>query len=164
MTSQKLVEDNMNLVYWLISKEYSTYIKDEDLIQCGMLGLCIAAEKYDESKGKFSTFAVQGIRNEIRSEFRRRNRHQGVWSLDYEVNGQNGEKTTFGDYVVGDEDVLYIDYCDEQLSPLQRNIVTLLKQGKSTKEIAETLGTTVQNVQWTKRKIRILRRLDSRKG
>jgi RNA polymerase sigma factor (sigma-70 family) len=157
MTKQQLIEDNMNLVYALVSREYPTYIHDEDIIQTGMLGLCQAAEKWDESRAKFSDFAWYCIRHEICKEFRRRAKHQGVLSLDYETTNADGERTTFGDFIVGDEDVCYIDDCSNKLTPLQQRIVDALKAGLTPKEVATTLNTTLQSVYSTQRKIRLLR-------
>ena len=70
MTKQQLIEDNLNLVYALISREYPTYLHDEDIIQTGMLGLCKAADKWDEKRGTFSNFAWCCIRHEIIKEFK----------------------------------------------------------------------------------------------
>lgn len=147
----------MNLVYALISREYPTYLQDEDIIQTGMLGLCMAADKWEESKGKFSSFAYSCIRNAILNEFRRRNKHVGVLSLDYEATGSGGERVPFSDFVVGDEDVTYIDDCYQKLTPLQAKIMDALKKGMTPKEVAKAVGTTTQNVHFTRRKVRILR-------
>lgn len=152
----------MNLVYFLISKEYPTYIRDEDIIQCGMVGLCQAAEKWDENKSKFSTFASYCIRHEIIKEFKRRSKHQGVLSLDYET-VTDGVRGCLGDTIVGDEDVCYIDDCEQQLTPVQRNIAALLKKGMHPKDVAETLGVPITSVSFTRRKIRILRSQADRK-
>ena len=163
LTKQKLIEDNMNLVYALISREYPTYLHDEDIVQCGMLGLCRAADKWDENKGKFSAFAWHCIRNEIIRELNKRAKHKGVLSLDYET-VTDGVRGSLGDTIVGEEDVVYIDDCENQLTPLQRKIVALLKKGMSGKDIAKQLGCTSQMVSWTRRKIRILRSHADRKG
>ena len=156
MMKQQLIEDNMNLVYSLISREYPAYLYDEDIIQTGMLGLCKAAEQWDETKSKFSNFAWYCIRYEIIKEFKRRAKHSGVLSLDYETT-TDGVRGSLGDTIVGDEDVLYIEDCANQLTPLQRSILDLLKKGFTAKEVAQTLGTTTQKVYFTQRKIRILR-------
>lgn len=156
MTKQQLIEDNMNLVYSFISRNYRTYLHDEDIVQTGMLGLCQAADKWDETKLPFASFAWGCIQNAIYKEFRRRAKHQGVLSLDYET-VTDGIPGTLGDIIVGEEDVCYIDCCEDKLTPLQRRILELLKKGFTPKEIAETLGTTRQNVSHTQRKIRILR-------
>lgn len=159
VTKQQLIENNMNLVYSLISKEYHSYLCDEDIIQAGMLGLCKAADKWDESKGNFSTYAWYSIRNTILKEFEARAKHRGVLSLDYEVNGEDGDRVPFGSFLVGQEDVGYVDTdVDlEQLSPTQRKVFALYRNGVPTKEIASTLGVNQQCVWQTMRKIRMLR-------
>lgn len=164
MTKQQLIEDNMNLVYSLVSKEYPTYIHDEDIIQCGMLGLCKAAESWEEHKSKFSTFAWKCIRNEINREFRRRVKHQGVLSLDYEVNDEDGGRSTFGDCVVGDDDVGYVDIELKSITARERQVFDLYKIRQSHTEVADELGVSRQYVWKTMRKIRALMELTDRKG
>ena len=68
----------MNLVYYLIRTYYPNFIKDGEIIQSGMLGLCRAVEKFDESKGKFSTYASRCILGEIKRELQNRSR----WSVE----------------------------------------------------------------------------------
>lgn len=156
MTKQQLIEDNMKLVYHIVSKEYPTYLHDEDIIQCGMLGLCEAADKWDKNRGEFLQFAWSCIRHAIIKEFKRRAKHQGVLSLDYETE-VDGMRSSLGETIVGDEDVMYIDACENNLTSLQKQILELLKRGMRPKDIAEKLGCSRQNVCWTQRKIRILR-------
>lgn len=159
MTNQQLVEDNMNLVYGLVSKEFPTYIHDEDIIQTGMLGLCQAAETWDESRGKFSTFAYTCIRNLICNEFRNRNKHQGVWSLDYTITNDNGEVCTLGDCVVGDEDVNYVDveFDRSRLRQKELDICQMLMDGVEPLEISKQLGVSQQYINATRRKMRKLK-------
>ena len=159
MTKQQLIEDNMGLVYHLVSKEYPTYLQDEDIIQWGMLGLCKAAEKWDESKSKFSTFAIICIRSEIQMEFRRRLKHKGIFSLDYEYDGEDGVITTLGDCVIGEEDVPYFDIGIDltRLKEKERKIAELLLTGKSQRDISKQLGVSTATVCRTVRKIRIMR-------
>ena len=155
----------MKLVYWLIAREFPTYTQDEDLIQVGMVGLCIAAEKWDESKSKFSVFAYSCIRNAILNEFRNRNKHNGVLSLDYEVTNDNGERTPIIELVMGDEDVAYVDVSVDltRLTEQEQKIYELLVVGVEPEEIVRQLNTTHRNVAWTKRKIRLLRQHAERK-
>ena len=159
LKKQQLIEDNMGLVYHLVSKEYPTYLQDEDIIQCGMLGLCKAAEKWDESKSKFSTFALICIRSEIQMEFRKRAKHQGIFSLDYELENEEGGTSTFGDTIVGDEDVSYVDIGIDltRLKEKERKIAELLLSGTSQLDVAKQLGVSTATVCRTVRKIRILR-------
>ena len=153
----------MNLVYSLVSKEYPTYLNDEDIIQCGMLGLCKAAEKWNESKSQFSTFAWCCIRNEIVQEFRRRAKHQGILSLDYETSDEDGGRSTFGDCIVGEEDVIYIDVDVDSITDRERLVFDLYKTGMRQVDIAAKLGVTKQYVWKVMRKVRTLKDLTERK-
>lgn len=159
MKKQQLIEDNMNLVYALVSREYPTYLHDEDVIQCGMLGLCMAAEKWDESKSKFSTFAVICIRTQIQKEFIRRAKHQGVLSLDYELDDGEGGTCAFGEIIAGEEDVNYFDIGInlDSLSARERKVAESLMSGMNQVEIAEQLGVTKQAVWKIIRKLRTMR-------
>ena len=154
MTKQQLIEDNMNLVYSVIHKEYPTYLSDEDIVQCGMLGLVKAADKWDESKAKFSTFAYTCISNEIKREFRRRMKYQGTLSLDYELNGEDG-RSTLGELIVGDEDVVCCEVNTDSLTDRELQILELLQKGLSQSDIARRIGVTRQAVWAAMRKIRI---------
>jgi len=159
VTKQQLIEDNVGLVYHIVNREYPTYIGDEDLIQCGMLGLCKAAEKWDESKSKFSTFAIICIRSEIQMEFRKRARHQGILSLDYEVDDGEGGTSTFGDTIIGDEDVSYFDIGIDltRLNEKERKTTELLLSGMSQFDVAKQVGVSTASVCRTVRKIRAMR-------
>ena len=165
MTKQQLIEDNMKLVYWVVSREFPTLTQDEDIIQTGMVGLCMAAERYDETIGTFAGFAYSCIRNTISKELRNRKKHYGVISLDYEIVADNGERTPMVELIMGDEDVAYVDVSVDlsRLTEQQQKIYQLLVAGVEPIEIAQRLNTTVQNVSWTKRKIRLLRKHAERK-
>lgn len=79
---EDLVVQNIPFVYYLINKYYSRYREDEDIIQCGMVGLVKACQKYDPNKGKLSTYADKFIRHEINAELRNRHKHDCVVSLE----------------------------------------------------------------------------------
>ena len=143
MTSerQKLVEDNLPLVYFIISKEYPTFIGDEDLAQSASLGLCQAANNWDETKGLFSTYAGKCIRNEINKEFIRRKPHSKNISLQTTLT----EKLTLDEVLVGEEDVVIMDelfydtLIDEEIKAFELYYV-----GYSADEIAEEMGCKIQ--------------------
>ena len=158
MNKQQLIEENMNLVYFLINKYYPTFIKDEDLIQTGMIGLCRAAETWDESKSEFSTFASKCVLNEICNEFGRRCRHKETLSLDYKVKLDNGDEADFGEIIAGSEDVDFVDYerFYRELKPWEKQIVEYKQLGLTNKEIGKKVGCSANNVS---RKIRELRYL-----
>lgn len=153
MNKDDLITENMKLVYYIVSKDYPTFIRDEDIIQSGMLGLCKAAQSWDESKAKFSTYAGKCIRNEINQEFIRRKPHSKNISLEIKI----GEEGTLADVLVGEDDVGYVDYDEfySQLEPLEAKVFDLDTLGYDTDEIANQLGITVTKVQKTLRIIRL---------
>ena len=149
MNKNELIEQNMSLVYHLVRKYYPRLIGDEDIIQCGMLGLVEATKDFDPEKGAFSTYASSKILGNIKSEIRSRMKHNGVLSLDYEISDDEGGVTTLADICVGEMDVDYVgfDIFYEQLTPIQQKIITLRRIGLSCSEIAERVDCTRQNVQ-----------------
>lgn len=161
---KQLIENNLNLVYHIVHKYYPTYTRDEDIIQCGMVGLCKAADEWDESKSQFSTFAGICILNEIRNEFRKRIKHQEVLSLDYEVDDEDGGRTSFGNLIVGDENIDYIDFSPKSdlLTEREKTVYKLICDGLNCTEIGKKLGISEQAVNKVKR--RIIKRIRSKNG
>lgn len=149
MNNEELVTSNINLVHYIINRYYPTYMKDEDIFQCGCLGLCKAAETWDENKSTFSTYASKCIINSINQEFRYRKKHKPVvLSLEQEIVGKDGETTTLGDLICGEEDVDYMGFDSffEQLPPLHQEVSLLKQQGVSVREIAQKTGLSEQSV------------------
>ena len=148
VNQHKLIEDNIRLVYHVVHRKFPRYATDEDLIQVGMIGLCNAAEAWDESKGTFANFATACIYYAICEEFKRRNKQKATYSLDYQYSNGEDESVTLGDTLVGDLDV---DWCDLEgmyasLTEKERIIVDLKRKGLSNNEIVKKLGITKQNV------------------
>lgn len=142
---RKLAEDNMNLVYYTIGKIYPTFIHDEDIRQIGLLGLCKAAMKWTETKGAFSTFACQCIRNEIRLEFRNRQKQVDTISLDTKIdNVINGETFTLEDVLDGGDESditrTVVESFLKTLTPEERVIYNLKARGYTYKEISGISG------------------------
>ena len=148
----ELITENMNLVYGIVSQEYPTYIHDDDIIQSGMLGLCKAAQYWDETKSKFSTYAWRCIRNEINNEFIARKPHSNNISLETRV----GEDLTLGEVLMGDDNVPYLDQDTflQQLTDEERNVFSLYSVGVPTEEIAVSCGMSLQK---TRKIIRLVK-------
>lgn len=146
----------MKLVYYVINHNYPTFINDEDLIQTGMCGLCKAAESWDSSKSKFSTYATHCIINEIKNEFRQRQRQPKTISLNTtpidEVDNE------LGDLLIGDEDVEVIDEESvlANLSLKEKEVFEMLKSGLDPDEIAKHFGFNRQRMNNIMRKIRLV--------
>lgn len=135
---EQLILDNQNLVYHIVRKEYPTFIYDEDIVQCGMVGLCKAADAFDESKAKFSTYAGRCIRNEIYKEFLKRKEYSQHWSLDY---SKTGDDKTFGEILCGEKGVDFesYDFLD-CLTEEEKQVLRLHRYGYTKGEIADVLG------------------------
>lgn len=157
MKKDDLIIENMKLVYYLISKYYPTFIGDEDLQQVGMLGLCKAANTWNEEKSKFSTYASKCILNEINFEFKRRKKHNGVLLLDKELGVEDGAMKTFGDLIVGEDDVGFVDYKGflATLFDRQKDVLELSERGFDTEDIADMLDVSTQSVNASKRQIKL---------
>lgn len=78
---KNFIEENLGLVYLIIREYYPAFISDEDIVQCGMVGLCKAANKW-EKRGKFSSFARKIILDEIRTELKLRGKISSEISLE----------------------------------------------------------------------------------
>lgn len=157
MNKKELIEENMNLVYFLIHKYYPTFAADEDIIQVGMMGLCQAANTWDESLSTFSTYASKCILNAICKEFRARKKHHGTLSLDYEVNGEDGS-VPFGDLIEGEQDIDFVDVepVMDKLTPREREVFALLNAGLSPSDITCNFGWSRQRTEKIMRKIRLV--------
>lgn len=79
---EQLITINIPFVHHIIRNDYPSYANDEDIISCGMVGLCTAANKFDPTKGSFSTYARKFIHGEICKELDRRRKDRAVVSLD----------------------------------------------------------------------------------
>jgi RNA polymerase sigma factor (sigma-70 family) len=141
----KLVEDHLGLVYYIVHRYYPRFIGDEDLISEGFVALCQAAQVHNENKGKFSTYACTAILNRIRKYFRSEMKHKETSSLDFEIKDSDGHSATMHE-LIADEDSykpfdmverdLFVDSLDER----EQAVVALVNEGCSQSEIAEKLN------------------------
>lgn len=141
-TRDDLILENMKLVNFVLHKYFPRLAFDEDMIQVGMVGLCKAAESYDESKGSFTTLAVTCIRNAILLELRDQSKNPPTLSMSTVIHENADGEVELEDSLVGDTDV---DYYDVQgmmsiLTPRERKIVELLADGRTQDEIGKQLG------------------------
>jgi RNA polymerase sigma factor (sigma-70 family) len=139
----KLIVDNMRLVYYLIQRYYPGNLANEDVKQEGMLGLIKAANNWDESKSKFSSYASLCILGQIRWYFKREKKHSHVVSLNNVSKTTDGEEVEYGDTLVGKSDVdltmAYFDEFYESLDEIDKEILEL-SVDHNQKEIGEVVG------------------------
>ena len=151
-----LIKQNTKLVYYIISHEYPTYLHDDDLVQAGMLGLCEAANRFDETKSAFGTFAGNWIRGEIKKEFVRRKKNSGVWSTDRMMGGDDDDGTTLEELLGREDDTTYLNIEDfrDTLHTHEQMVFDLRNEGLNTEEIATKTGRNIQTIQRITRNIR----------
>ena len=82
---EQLFYNNLELAYFTLWKHYPTFAQDEDLKQEAVLGLWKACLTYDESKSKFSTYAVSCMLNKMKVWLRDRSKHPDTVSLSSPV-------------------------------------------------------------------------------
>ncbi len=89
LARKKLIELNMQLVYDIVHKRYSSKVSEyelDDLFQVGAIGLINAVDKFDLNySNAFSTFAYRCIDNEIKMYLRIKNKNQLPVSLDVNI-------------------------------------------------------------------------------
>ena len=157
MGGNKLVEDNINLVYFLINKYYPSFRGNEDVQQEGMMGLCKAAKTFDDSKGaQFSTYATMCILNQIRIFFRQDMKHNCVLSADTLIKDDFEDGKTFIDTFIGDEDVSLDKIQFEQfyntLNDTEKELIQLLSKYNQG-EIGKLYGLKHNTISYRKRRL-----------
>lgn len=97
-----LAAKNIKTVYYVVNKFTAYSVTQDDLISAGMLGYAKALKKFNPHRGvKFSTFAINCIKNEIRFCLRKENRHYknhiSINTIKYE--DKNGGQVVLEDVI-----------------------------------------------------------------
>jgi len=172
MTRDEMITENIGLVKWVILKYFKAALmryEFDDLLGAGCIGLIKAVDSYDDRLGKFSTYAVRGIRMEI-SLYRRYNdfdvhvpanvkekmsaeeygKYQTL-SLDAKTgcgNDRFEELMPCADDVEGEAIVnIARDAAMRSLTKREREIATMRLDCRSDYELAQQLGCSHQRVQ-----------------
>ena len=80
----RIIEENIPLVIHIISNVLGKYVctYNSNEYSIGLIALDEAIEKYDSSKGSFSTFASMIIRNRVIDEMRKEEKNKNLISID----------------------------------------------------------------------------------
>ena len=144
MTPEELYFKNESLVYYVLNKKFPMNRFDDDFQQIARLGLWKACLRYDEAKGKFSTYAVTAIENEIKRELSKMSRKPIVISLDTSIRdtSDDADILTISEVCISEQDVEFIDttWVDKELTDRQKRILSLLYDGMTQTEIAKEIG------------------------
>ena len=158
MTPEELYFKNEALVYHVLHKKFPMSRFDDDFQQIARLGLWKACLRYDETKGKFSTYAVPAIENEIKMELRKTSRKPIEISLDDFVKdtSDDADRLTISGICMGEQDVEFIDttWVDKELTNRQKRILNLLYDGMVQADIAREIGISQTTVSKEVAKIR----------
>ena len=140
MTPEELYFENEALVYHVLHKKFPMSRFDDDFQQIARLGLWKACLRYDETKGKFSTYAVPAIENEIKMELRKMSRKPIETSLDTLI--RDTDELTISGICMGEQDVGFVDtiWVDKELTERQKRILSLLYDGMVQADIAREIG------------------------
>jgi len=161
--SDDLVLGNLRLVVHLAKKYQGMGLSLEDLVHEGTIGLCIARDKFDSSKGKFSTYAAQWIKATIRQALNNKSRTIRVPAhrthLTEEAPKVSQLNTAYqGSYIPRVEKKFEESHIDHKiqyllgkLKPKQQEIIKMkfgigYDEEMKTSEIAKKLGLTAQAV------------------
>ena len=144
MTPEESYFKNEPLVYYVLNKKFPMNRLDDDFQQIARLGLWKACLRYDETKSKFSTYAVPAIENEIKMELRKMSRKPIEISLDALIRDtpDDADRLTILGTCMGEQDVGFVDtiWVDKELTDRQKRILNLLYDGMVQADIAREVG------------------------
>ena len=141
--TEELIAQNERLIKFVAYRSFPGHAKDEDLLQCGRIGLWNAARKWDGERD-FAPFACACIRNAMRNYLR------GKLSLPDTEDIQEWEEGAEQEEIALQSGLLSLFKGDTQ----EGKVALLLSQGWKKQEIAEKLGVHPQTVSRICAKIR----------
>ena len=166
---RKLVIDNHNLIYSFL---YTYGYDIEDFYDLAAIGLCKAAEKWDESRGLFSKFAYICMKSEIGHHFTMQNYHKRIPKdkilyyhakiphSSHRIEDKDNEFICLLDGYDSFEDEILFDICVETIKKHMNNrekmVFELVLEGYNDSEIGKFIGFSRTTVANTKKKLREL--------
>lgn len=139
---EALIQSHMGLVKWVASRCFSAYQEDQDLLQCGLIGLWEAAETW-AGKGKFPAYARVCIKHNMLDYIRsKRREHPTV-----ELTEQDGEEdTSLEDMGLGEPEMAEKIKAAWPPNSRERLILLALHTGVSKQAIAAAQGLNTYQV------------------
>ena len=175
--AETFIKNNEKFVYWMIKKYYPSHSYDEDLIQCGRIGLWKTYLNYDENCGTpIPTFMYTVVLNELRMYFRKIYKDAALNNavrLDDIVYSADDKELTYLDVLGYDdlrlnrlENLEYFQSLESfinKLSVQDRAILYQKLKGYNQKDIGDLLGISQSYVS---RRIKIIQRtlIEYKKG
>lgn len=140
-----LFEDNIDFVYFFISRYFPQFRGDEDIYQEAMIGFWRACQTYDETKSKLLTLASTCIRNAILMELRRRKMVARLEAVSIEASIKSAEELSIADMIAdpdgGPEDSgVFVKAFFDQLSERDKKILLFQVLGVTQDKASKELG------------------------
>lgn len=136
---EKMIDDNKKLIYSIANSIYinNKLFSKEDLIQVGFLALCRSGHKYDETRGKVSTFITHCVRNDM-IKFIKSNKLQSdlIYTENSNLSYNNNSKLSCIDHY---------DICCAK-TEVEKDIVQMKINGETNKKIAAKLNISPNKV------------------
>lgn len=136
---EQMIEDNKRLVYSIANSIYidNKLFSKDDLIQVGFLALCKSGHKYDESRGKVSTFITHCVRNDM-IKFIKSNKLQSdlLYTENQNLSYNSNSHLSCLDY----EDMCCVR------TEIEKKIVDMKITGETNKNIATRLNISANKV------------------
>ena len=154
----RTVRENERLIHYILRNKLNRddLVYDEDIVQCGRIGIYKAWKSYDPTKAAWSTYMTRCVTNEIFIEFRRRRNPKNKFYEDCDRlnriidDGKGGEcelqdflafeDSSFDD-VISDHEQRWNEIYNS-LSLRERSIIYWLDMEYTQKEIGEMIGTS----------------------
>jgi RNA polymerase sporulation-specific sigma factor len=137
-------------IVFLVMKNLSIPLTDEDMFQTGIIGLLKAINTFDASKGyQFSTYAFPIVRNELLMAFRKSKRSVvAAFSLDDNADIGNGESVPYAEMIADGKDYeenvvnsMLAQQIFERLESREKHIFTMFfVESRTQSEISKALG------------------------
>ena len=130
-----LIMGNEKLVFRILHERFGIYelSKDIEEYSLGMMGLIKAVDTFDISRNvAFSTYATQVVINQIRMEYRKRNKISSlsnVLSINEPVgNSFDGDVFYLEDYIGEDDDTVECIIHEQNIQTLKKNLQYLKEE------------------------------------
>ena len=156
---QELVSKHHNLIYRCLHKMNIPINNWDDYYGVCAEGLCIAAEKYKNSKNKFSTLAMDIMVKKVIDELRRNHcvkRGNGIECLHLEKENVIYDCNTYNEFEQNAITKYTFSRFIELLNSREKEIVLLIFEGFTYEEIAVRLHISKSSVGKSMKKIRRL--------
>ena len=154
----RTIRENERLIHYILRNKLNRddLLYDEDIIQCGRIGIYKAWKSYDPTKAAWSTYMTRCVTNEIFIEFRRRRNPKNKFydscdRLNRIIDDGKGGECELQDFLAF-EDSSFDDVISDHeqrwneiynsLSLRERSIIYWLDMEYTQKEIGEMIGTS----------------------